>query len=127
MKGNPLDSTRAALAWAYAGGLAVLTAVAEGAGTLEPDRLVWILGFAGALFGAAFFPSAQVWRTVAKVFLGWIIAGVLSTPVAASHLAPPFVNVHVAALWLGFAGPAFFMATLQGNAFLSRFNKGKSQ
>ena len=127
MADQRVDTIKAALAWAYAGSMAILTAIAGQASAIEPDGLVWMLGFAGAIFGAAFFPSAQVSRTVAKIGLGWIIAGVLSTPIATSHLAPAFVNVHVAALWLGFAGPGAFMASTQANAIFSRFsNKERS-
>ena len=117
---------RATLAWFYAAAMAVLTAVAEGADAIEHDRLVWVLGFAGSLFGAAFFPSTAWWRTALKMLMGWIISGVLSAPISASHYAPEFVNLHVAALWLGFAGPALFFSTLESNNVLSRFLKGRS-
>ena len=123
-----LDNSRRIIDWAIAALMAVLTAIAEEAVAVEPDRLIWMLGFAGALFGAALLPSAQVWRTVAKLMFGWSIAGVAATPIVAAHYAPPFVNPHVAALWLGFAGPAIFLATLEGNAFVGRFlNRGKGQ
>ena len=122
-----MENIKATLAWVYASSMAVLTAIAEQAGAIEPDRLVWMLGFAGGLIGAALLPSEQVWKTVAKAFSGWVIAGVLATPLVTSHLAPPFVNVHVAALWLGFAGPALFVASARGNAFISRLiNREKS-
>lgn len=123
---SKLDSVKGVFAWVYAGAMAVLTAVAEGATSVEPDRLVWILGLAGAIFGAALLPSTQVWRTGVKLMLGWIIAGVASTPLAASHYLPAFFNVHVAALWLGFSGPAIFLASTEGGAIYSRVFKGKT-
>lgn len=122
-----MDGVKGAFAWVYAAGMAILTAIAEGATALEPDRLVWMLGLSGGLIGAALLPSTQAWRTVVKALFGWIIAGVMATPMAASHLAPAFVNVHVAALWLGFAGPGLFVATTEGSAILTKFlSRGKA-
>lgn len=115
-----MESFRSVIGWVCASGMAILTAIAEGASALEPDRLVWILGFAGSLFGVALLPSTKVLQSVVKLFTGWTIAGVASTPVVASHYAPSFVNVHVAALWLGFAGPALFMASTQSSAAITR-------
>ena len=97
----------------YAAAMAALTVLAE----LEPDRLVWFLGVSGALVGVALFPSLKWWQNVAKLVLGALLAGAASTSLSASHYVPVFLNPHMTALWLGFAGPALFMASLTKGGF----------
>lgn len=123
----PVNDIKDVWAWVCASSMGVLTALAQGATWIEPNGLVWLLGFAGAALGVAMLPSEGLRQSGAKLMLGWVIAATGSTPLVTSHYAPAFMTVPLAALWLGYAGPAIFAASVQGQAFFSRFlNKGKA-